>query len=591
MKNLILFISGLITAIALQAQEAVNIHHTDHSVTRLPYSTLDSISFNADASEIRFHVAGGVSSYRLTEIDSLTFGEVAPIVTVHYDGTTATVANPLAGQGVEVAVDGADVTVTSTIDDEEVEYLLTGTTSDGSFKLYGQKKFILTLGGVNLTNTDGPAINIQTGKKATVTLADGTVNILADGTAYTPCGDEDMKGTFFSEGQLIINGTGTLNIQGNYQHGLCSDDYITIDGGIINVDISAATGKGIKCNENLTVNGGTIAVSTTGNTVVTAGDASYCTALKTDANLYLYGGSITTTSSGTAGRGLSADGEIIIGQPDTEGPTLYVTTTGKQLTISGSGMNADYATPKGIKADGNLTVNSGNIYVKCAQDGGEGLESKAIFTINGGSIETETVDDGINAKSQLIINGGHIYCNASGNDGIDSNGTLTIGGGVIITSGSSTPEEGIDCDQNRFAITGGILIGTGGATSTPTTSACTQRSIIYNGSALSGKSIHIQDASGTGILTYQMPTKTSLSNQVTTLISTPALQASTSYTLYTGGSINGGTEVFHGYYTNATYAGGTQAATFTTTNMVTSIGTGGGGGGFPGGGGPGRPRW
>ena len=139
MKNLILFISGLITAIALQAQEAVNIHHIDHRVTRLPYSTLDSISFNADASEIRFHVAGGVSSYLLTEIDSLTFGEVAPIVTVHYDGTTATVTNPLARQGVEVAVDGADVTVTSTIDDEEVEYLLTGTTSDGSFKLYGQK--------------------------------------------------------------------------------------------------------------------------------------------------------------------------------------------------------------------------------------------------------------------------------------------------------------------------------------------------------------------------------------------------------------------------------------------------------------------
>lgn len=588
MKNLILFISGLITAIALQAQEAVNIHHIDHRVTHLPYSTLDSISFNADASEIRFHVAGGVSSYLLTEIDSLTFGEIDPIVTVHYDGTTATVANPLAGQGVEVAVDGADVTVTSTIDDEEVEYRLTGTTSDGSFKLYGQKKFILTLGGVNLTNIDGPAINIQTGKKATVTLADGTVNTLADGTAYIPCGDEDMKGTFFSEGQLIINGTGTLNIQGNYQHGLCSDDYITIDGGIINVDISAATGKGVKCNENLTVNGGTLTVRTTGNTVVTAGDASYCTALKTDANLYLYGGSITTTSNGTAGRGLSADGEIIIGQPDTEGPTLHVTTTGKQLYISGSGMNADYATPKGIKADGDLTVNSGNIYVKCAQDGGEGLESKAIFTINGGTIETETVDDGINAKSQLIINGGHIYCNASGNDGIDSNGTIAINGGLIISSGTTTPEEGFDCDQNRFAITGGILIGMGGATSTPTTSACTQRSLIYNGSSLSGKCICIKDASGNEAFTVQLPVKNSLSSRACLLISTPNLQASTAYTLYTGCTANG-EELFHGYFPNATCTGGTQAATFTTNNMVTTIGSSGGG--FPGGGGPGRPQW
>lgn len=578
-KNILSILILCLCALCTRAQEAVNIHHTDHSITRLPYATLDSISFNADKSEIRFHAVEGFTSYPLEKIDSLTFGEAIPTIAIHYDGTTATVANPLAGQGVEISVDGADVTVTSTTD-EEVEYRLTGNTPDGSFKLYGQKKFILTFGGVSLTNSDGPAINIQTGKKATVNLQEGTVNTLTDGTSYTPCGEEDMKGTFFSEGQLIIGGTGTLEIQGNYQHALCSDDYITINGGTLDIAVNAHTGKGIKCNDDLTINGGVITVNTTGNAVVTTGEASYCTALKTDANLCLYGGTITTVSSGTAGRGLSADGEIIIGQAEddgSEGPTLSVTTTGKQILISGSGMNADYATPKGIKADGNLTVNNGNIYVKCTQDGGEGMESKAILTINGGTIETETYDDGINAKSQLIINGGRIYCNASGNDGIDSNGTIAITGGLIISSGTTTPEEGFDCDQNRFAITGGILIGMGGATSTPTASACTQRSIIYNGSSLSGKCISIKDASGNAAFTFQLPVKSSLSSRACLLISTPNLQASTAYTLHTGCTANG-EELFHGYFPNATCTGGTQAATFTTTNMVTTIGSSGGGG-------------
>lgn len=267
---------------------------------------------------------------------------------------------------------------------------------------------------------------------------------------------------------------------------------------------------------------------------------------------------------------------------DTHSPVIQVTTSGKKNLVSGSGQNADYANPKAIKSEGDLTVNNGTITVRTSQDGGEGLESKLILTINGGEIDAQTHDDAINAAKSIVINGGKIYCYSSGNDGIDSNDTLTANGGVVISSGTSSPEEGFDCDRNTFKITGGILIGTGGLSSSPTASVCTQRSLLYGGSGTSGQIFHIQHTDGHDILTYMIPRPYT---QMTLLFSSGTLTANTDYTIYTGGTVSGGSE-FHGLYDGASYTGGTVVNTFTTGSMVTTVGNTGGG---PGGGGGGRP--
>ena len=606
-------------------------------------------------------------------VENVTFTSA---VTIHYSGTTASIST--LPSGVTVKQSGAEVTITSKT--EGVEYILTGTTTNGMFKIYSDYKFKLTLNGTDITHPDGAAINIQSGKRAYVVLAEGTTNRLTDGSSYASSGSEDMKACFFSEGQLVFSGKGSLAVTANYKHGICSDDYVrirdaaaititravkdgihtndhvridggtlaitassdgiecekgcivinggritinsaddgivasyeendnsinpfvrvdggeitvttsgdkgmaiksegntVINGGTLNLSVSGAASKGIKSGGHVVITGGTLTLTTTGNALYENGDISTAAGIKCDGSFKITGTNtvLTATSSGSTGKGINADGTLII-----EEAIVNVTTTGRPYVYGRLDASA-----KGIKSDGNLTIRSGTVTVSTTGgENSEGIESKAILTIDGGTVEVIAYDDCINAANAIIINGGNIYCYSSNNDGIDSNGTLTVTGGVIVASGTTSPEEGIDCDQNTFKITGGVIIGTGGATSTPTSNVCTQRSLVYGASGTAGQLIHVEATDGTGILTYKIPRSYS---QMTLLFSSPQLASGTTYTIYTGGSINGGSE-FHGYYTGGTYSGGSSATTFTTSSMVTTVGSVNSG---PGGGGPGGRPW
>ena len=123
---------------------------------------------------------------------------------ITYNGSSASYEGNVSG--VSIAISGADVTVTSTT--AGVNYVLSGSSTEGSFKMASgddNKKFELTLAGLSLNNSDGPAINIQAGKRVYVVLKDGTTNHLSDGTSYASS-TEDQKGTLFSEGQLLFSG-------------------------------------------------------------------------------------------------------------------------------------------------------------------------------------------------------------------------------------------------------------------------------------------------------------------------------------------------------------------------------------------------
>ena len=87
-------------------------------------------------------------------------------VVIKYSGTTATVTNPYQGNGVNVVVTNGDVVVTASTTSTEINYVLSGRATNGTFKLYSEYKFGLVLNGVSIINDNGPAINIQSGKKS-----------------------------------------------------------------------------------------------------------------------------------------------------------------------------------------------------------------------------------------------------------------------------------------------------------------------------------------------------------------------------------------------------------------------------------------
>ncbi|RZL50444.1 MAG: hypothetical protein EOP00_04330 [Pedobacter sp.] len=87
------------------------------------------------------------------------------------------------------------------------------------------------------------------------------------------------------------------------------------------------------------------------------------------------------------------------------------------------------------------------------------------------------------------------------------------------------------------------------------------------GSGAANSIVHIEDANSTEALTFLAP------KAYTTLIFASAkLKASTTYTVYTGGSVSADATNFGGLYLTGTYNRGVKGTAFTTTNVLTQTG-------------------
>lgn len=525
-KTIILAISALSLVSLAWAAETMWIHRSDNMKLGLPLEIADSVSISQDGANVNFTATNGVvKTMPNSEVEKVTMGTASSIVEINYNGTDAEIVNPFAFEGVTVTKTGADVVVTST-SINELSYKLTGTTTSGSFKIYSDTKFILDLNSVSITNNDGAAINIQTGKKCTVQLT-GTSN-LTDASSYVAVTGEDQKGCFFSEGQLIFTGTGTLNVSGNYKHGICSDDYIDIqsgtvnivnaandgirandyflmtdgnlttsttgdgidadagyiqiDGGTMNVTVSTADTKGIKCDsiitvnggnitltvpaaqgkgfktkQTMTVNGGTITANMTGAVAIVSNDPSYCTAIKTDVDFVQTNGTINITHSGAGGKGISADGNVSI-----KGGNLTITVTGACGTYTNtSGVTDNYAATC-ISADNNVNVSGGNITLNVKANSAKGIKSDLNTTISGGTII------GTLTGNTVVVNYDPSHCGL-----IKCDGNYTQNGGTINATHSGVGGKGISVDGIATFNSGNVTITTTGSAATYTASTGT----------------------------------------------------------------------------------------------------------------------
>ena len=574
---------------------------------------------------------------------------------VSYDGSTAsvTVAGNVA-QYVTPTVSGAHVSIAQSDNlAEEITYTLSGTSADGEFYMSGSYKATIELNGLTLTNAtpvySGAAVHIQNGKRIKVKIVTGTTNTLSDASTGS------QKGCLYIKGHAEFAQKGTLNVVGNVKHGIKTGEYMTlknatinvtsaagdgiscaeyflmesgtinisdtqddgiqcdidgdastgettdhededsgnvyIEGGTINITVTADAAKGIKGEGDMRISGGDVTVKTTGGGVWDSTKvktkASAC--LGADGNMTISGGTLNLTSTGAGGKGINGDGTFTA-----TGGTIIIKTSGNAVVASSSGTlstvnssqqldkyDSDYkSSPKGIKIDGAITISdNAAIFVTTTGAGGEGIESKTSIDITGGWVTVNASDDAINASyndatkslsnaGDLTISGGYIYARSTGNDGIDANGNVYIKGGVVYAIGTSTPEVAIDAnseEQKKLYVQGGTIIAIGGLENgAQLTQAC------YQASSWSKNTWY---AMTVGSDTFVFKTPSSGGN---TMVVSGASQP----TLKSGVTVSGGTSIFDGVaYTGATFTGGSSV------NLSSYTGGGGGPGGGPGPGG------
>ena len=192
-------------------------------------------------------------------------------------------------------------------EDGEIIYVLSGSTSNGEFYLEGAFKCTVELSGVSITNPSGPAINVQNGKRVSVSIKKSTTNTLTDGA------NEDYNGAFHSKGHTKFKGKGTLNVIGNSKHGIYSKEYLEIKN--CNINITKAVKDGIHCKEYFFMESGNVSISGAGDDgiqVELSGNASTGAMPQHEeedsGNFYMANG--TLTISDYEGKAIVADGTI-----------------------------------------------------------------------------------------------------------------------------------------------------------------------------------------------------------------------------------------------------------------------------------------
>ena len=396
-------------------------------------------------------------------------------------------------------IEGTDVSITAA-----GTYVFSGDCDDGSITVKkGVTGVTLVLNGLTLTNADSAAITLNKTAEAALIAAAGSENTVADTAGAN---DENAAVKVKSGASLSLSGTGTLTACGNAKNGIkgASDAVITVDELTLNIE---AADDGLSCDDELIIKGGRVNITAGGDAVKASPDTDDAENPDTTSlgSVTISGGSITLNA---AADGVQADGDLTI-----SGGTFAVTANGghttaltddsasckglkagKMLTVSGGTFTVDSADDALHANDvtvsgGTLTLASGDDAVHADNDlvvgvqgssstsnpkiditaSYEGLEGTTV-SVYSGDIDVAASDDGVNAansdlgehsdKYAINIAGGDLYIDA-GSDGLDSNNDINITGGRVEVYGADAMmDAAIDYD-GTFTLSGGTLFGAG----------------------------------------------------------------------------------------------------------------------------------
>ncbi|MGN0143993.1 MAG: carbohydrate-binding domain-containing protein [Clostridium sp.] len=465
-RKLIYTLTGSILTTALIGNASTVFAQTINDLTQ--YSEQESAYTEelTNDSAINTQESNDVSTEGTTDIDSIKVGEDFYI--------SGDIDNVTVNDSTVVINSGGTYTFSGTLNDGQI---IVDSSDDDKVKII--------FDGTNINCSDNSPIYVKNADKTTIILNEGTENIISDGEAYIYEDEtsDEPSAAIYSKDDLVIDGEGSLVVNGNYKDGIVGKDDLKIKNGNITVNAIANGIKGkdslIIVDGNVTINAGADGMKSTNDTntekgyiliengtfnITSAEDAiqadNYVT-IKDGYFSIISGGGNEMNNDDHHDKDAPPDWDMgnfdpsqMGGRPDFNG------TEGTGNVMAGGNSDDSTSTDdesistKGIKAEKNITIDGGTFDIDACDDG---LHSNGSIIINNGDINIKSGDDGIHADYTLDINDGNILI-AKSYEALEA-GIITINGGNInVTASDDGMNASGDTDENIIYVNGGYTV-------------------------------------------------------------------------------------------------------------------------------------
>lgn len=419
------------------------------------------------------------------------------------------------GEGSSVSISGSGITAEGCrmVITQPGTYVFSGSVEDGSITVSvpDSSKVRIVFSGFTLSCSDGPAVDIESADKVTISLSNGTKNSLSDSGTRS---DETLTAAVYSKSDLVLNGNGALTVDAGFDNAIQSKGSLRITGGTYSIDSKddGFVGKdSVEVeNGNFSLNCGGDAFKSTnsddsskgyiyiedgtyditasddgfqsasgilikdGTFSITSGGGSTFASQHAEGGFQMkeYGGmpgaswntdagasSDSASSDSVSSDSSSSDSESsdsqggtfgIRGSEGGHGPQMPDGSSTSQDAASASSQTEYEATSDETKSRG--LVSDGSIEI----DGGtftfdtsdDSLHGDTV-SITGGSLEISAGDDAVHADTSLSVSGGSVSASEC-YEGLESASIVISGGAVDITSS----DDGLNASDGASADTG-----------------------------------------------------------------------------------------------------------------------------------------
>lgn len=400
----------------------------------------------------------------------------------------------LKGNSISYEGEGATVSGSDLLIKASGTYVLSGTLNDGAIIIDSadSENVTLVLENANITCKNGAPIYVKNcGKNVIISVPQGTVNSITDGSSYTYEYKEETTDTetgetsvepsaaIYSRDDLKINGSGKLTINANYKDGITGKDDVEIaettlvinaaDDGIVgkdsvvigsgNITINAK-GDGIKSTNSEDATKGYIGIAD-GTFNITSGNDG----IQAESILLTLGGDFTIKTGGGSAAAKTSQENMQGQMPNQGGQMQRPDNTSKSDFASGSAISSKSAiTPGSVNAVSGATKkvekSTGTAITKSAttattteteSESAKALKAGTKVVIQDGNFNIDSEDDAVHSNDSVAVASGEFKISA-GDDGIHADNVLNLYGGDIDIAKSY---EGIE--STEITINGGTI--------------------------------------------------------------------------------------------------------------------------------------